>query len=194
MNWITVLRFLVILTTKLSTRAIWNIFGQTQSLLKHNFLSGWVTVSGDLVGYEELSCNRKECWVNSLAFIILNTFIKAALKFECIIQIHGNSIALWPKLHSRANLWLKHSSNGLSGTQLPSLEGLVLPTYHTLIRVVEPLYQLHRRAFPTATVPNQGHRLPTLDLQVEALQDLPEWMGNKLKSNTQVVGWTDSWI
>lgn len=45
-------------------------------------------------------------------------------------------------------------------------------SHHALRGVIQPLHQLDGGALPTAAVPNQGHRLPTPYLQVEALQDL----------------------
>lgn len=45
-------------------------------------------------------------------------------------------------------------------------------SHHALRRVIQPLHQLDGGALPTAAVPDQGHRLPTPYLQVEALQDL----------------------
>ena len=45
-------------------------------------------------------------------------------------------------------------------------------SHHALRGVIQPLHQLDGGALPAAAVPNQGHRLPALYLQVEALQDL----------------------
>lgn len=115
-----------------------------------------------------------------LADIILNTFVRPAQGLEGTFQMHCGYVAFLPKLDSQANLLLKNHFNGLIGAQLPTLEKVVLPTYHTLIRVIEPLHQLDRGAFPAATVPNQGHHLPPLNLQAEAFQDLDirsSWIG-----------------